>query len=304
MDKNPVSANCYMSPRISVVIPTYNYGHYLPTAIASVREQKWPDLEIIVVDDGSTDETPRVMEELAGDDLRYLRQPNAGAAAARNLGIRESNGEWIAFLDADDFWMPDKLAIQMGELQKHPTASFSYADVRERFVDGTESNLECEPVRKSLILKLLTGNAFSTPTVIVRRQCFQEVGLFDEKLRTGEDWDMWLRLAAHFECIYVARPLALVRRAAQVVKFPLPVMEQCTLHVIERLFSCSHLKQRWPEVAAKKRRVYAWHYSVLAKSYLKEKSLADFSRLAFKALGAHPLALRYMTQPRRELLED
>ncbi|HEX8844379.1 MAG TPA: glycosyltransferase [Pyrinomonadaceae bacterium] len=290
-----------MKPRISVVIPTYNYGHYLPAAVESVRAQGWPDLEIIVVDDGSTDDTPRVMKELAGDDLRYIRQENAGPAAARNRGIRESSGEWIAFLDADDLWMPEKLAVQMDELQKHPDASFSYTDTRVRFPDGTERDVKCEPAGNNLLLKLLTGNQFSTPTVVVRRQCFLKVGQFEAELRTGEDWDMWLRLAAHFEGVYVARPLALVRREFNPAKYPLPVLEQCTMRVMKRLFACTYIRQHRPEVLSKKRRAYAWQYSVLAKSYLKSRCIGAFCRLAFKSVAAHPAALGYLIGRRAQL---
>lgn len=288
-----------MNPRISVVIPTYNFGPYLPTAIESVRRQGWPELEIIVVDDGSTDETPQVMKELVGDDLRYIRQENAGAASARNRGINESSGEWVAFLDADDTWMADKLASQMRELKKQPEAGFSYTDVSLLFKDGRESDWECRTSGKPLLVKLLAGNLLATPTIMVRRQCFQEVGLFDEELRTGEDWDMWLRLASHFECVHVARPLAVIRTTDE-SKFPLPVLERCTLRVLQRLFSCPHIKQRWPEVAAKRRMVYAWHYTVLAKSYLRRKIIGDFCRLMLRAIGSHPAALHFMAQARKK----
>lgn len=293
-----------MTPSVTVVIPTYNLALLLPGAIASVRAQQWPNLEIIVVDDGSTDDTESVLHALAGDgDLRWLRQENAGAAAARNRGIVEAKGEWVAFLDADDFWLPGKLAAQFSELEIRPDAVFSYTDVTLRSATGQESDLECGNADRPLLTQLLGGNLFATPTVLVRRDCLLEVGLFDARLRTGEDWDMWMRLAAHFEHVRVARPLTVVR-VAQRTKFPLETLEMCTLRSLERLFSCPRVQRDWPAVAASRRLIYSWHYSVLAKSYLRQGRLADFSRLASRALMAHPAGLNYLVRARREALEQ
>ncbi|MDT7809637.1 MAG: hypothetical protein QOJ70_3450 [Acidobacteriota bacterium] len=292
-----------MGRSVSVVIPTYNLAPLLSGAVASARAQEWPELEIIVVDDGSTDETPEVIGRLAAEgDLRWFRQENAGAAVARNRGISEARGEWVAFLDADDFWLPGKLAAQFEELERRPSAVFSYTDVTLRSASGSESDLACGTTERSLLPQMLAGNMFATPTALVRRACFDEVGLFDARLRTGEDWDMWLRLAAHFECVRVARSLTVVR-AAEHSKFPLPVLESCTLLVLERLFSCPHIARAWPEVMSKRGAVYAWHYSVLAKSYLRRGRLADFFRLAYMAVRSHPSGLRYVTRASRGVLD-
>lgn len=292
-----------MTPSVSVVIPTYNLAALLPGAVESVRAQAWPGLEIIVVDDGSEDDTAGTLEALAGGgDLRWFRQENAGAAAARNRGIEEARGEWVAFLDADDFWLPGKLATQFDELAKNPSAAFSYTDVRLRYEGGEERDLACGTEGQPLLTQLLPGNLFGTPTVVVRRDCFREVGLFDAELRTGEDWDMWMRLAAHFEHVRVRRPLT-VNRVTERAKFPVETWERCTLRVLGRLFSCPRVLRDWPSVASKRGLIYAWHYSVLAKSYLRQRRLADFGRLAYRALVAHPEGLRYLARGRREMLE-
>ena len=283
---------------VSVVIPTYNLAQFLPDAIASVREQNWPDLEIIVVDDGSTDDTPGVLERLAREgQLRCFRQENAGASAARNRGIKEARKEWVAFLDADDLWMPGKLAAQFEALERKPSAAFSFGDQRLRFKDGSEVDQPSRATDAPLLLQMLVGNIFATPAVIARRDCFDAVGLFDTRLRTGEDWDMWMRLAAHYESARVAKPLVTVR-VAGFAKFPLEVMERCTLLVLERLFECPHVKRAWPDLLAKRGAVYAWHYSVLARSYLHGRRPADFFRLACRAVAAHPMALRYLARVR------
>ena len=280
---------------MSVVIPTYNLAHFLPEAVASVRAQGWPDIEIIVVDDGSTDETPALLERLAREGVRCFRQENGGAASARNRGIREAQKEWVAFLDADDFWLAGKLAAQFEALEKKPSARFSYTDERLRFEDGTEADRECRATDAPLLPQMLRGNMFATPTVMARRECFDRVGLFDERLRTGEDWDMWMRLAAHFDSAGVARPLTTVRAASR-VKFPLEVLERCTLLVLEHLFACPHVAREWPEVAGKRGEVYAWHYSVLARSYLRARRPTDFLRLAYRAASVHPKGLRHLTR--------
>ena len=281
---------------VSVVIPTYNLARFLPEAVASVRAQVWPDFEIIVVDDGSTDNTPEVLESLSAEGgLRWFRQENAGASAARNRGIREARKSWVAFLDADDFWLAGKLAAQFEALDAKPSAAFSYTDERLRFEDGTETDRASRATDAPLLPQMLVGNIFSTPTALVRRECFDTVGLFDTRLRTGEDWDMWMRLAAHFESVRVARPLTMVRAAGR-VKFPLEVMERCTLLVLERLFACPHVAREWPAILRKRGAVYAWHYSVLARSYMSGGRAADFCRLAYRAIRSRPSALRYLAR--------
>lgn len=288
---------------VSVVIPTYNLAQFLPEAVASVRTQAWPDLEIIVVDDGSTDDTPEVLERLSLEgELRWFRQENAGASAARNRGIREARKSWVAFLDADDFWLAGKLAAQFEALDGKPSAAFSYTDVRVRREDGSEDDLRCRRASAPLFEQLLSGNVFATPTAVVRRECFESVGLFDEALHTGEDWDMWLRLSAHYECVGVELPLTLCR-VVDYAKFSPAMHERCTMRVLERLFACPQVGRRWPAVASKRAAVYAWHYTVLAKSYLRQGRPADFFRLAARALASHPSALRFMARPSRELLE-
>jgi len=292
-----------MTPTVSVVIPTYNSAHFLREAIASVDAQQWPGLEIIVVDDGSTDETEAVVNALSRrGDVRFLRQENAGAASARNLGIAAASGDWVAFLDVDDLWLPGKLAAQFAELEKRANAIFSYTDVTLRLATGETSNLECGEADQPLLTQLLGGNLIATPSVVVRRDCLHQVGLFDTSLRTGEDWNMWLRLAAHFEHVRVAQPLTVIR-VADHTKFPVETLERCTLRSLQQLFSCHCIQRDWPKVASSRRLIYSWHYSVIARSYLRHGRLVDFCRLAWRAIWSHPAGLSYLTNARREALE-
>ena len=286
-----------MKFKLSVIIPCYNHAEALSEAIHSVRTQGWPDVEIIVVDDGSTDETQRLLYELHGSDLRCLRQQNQGPAAARNTGIRAARGDWIAFLDADDYWLPGKLAAQFEMLARHPEARFSYGGVRLRASDGSEQEVKCDFGDRPLLLVLLQGSRLFTTTVIVRRDSLEETGLFHTELRTGEDWDLWLRLATHYPGVGVPRPLA-VRRAST-TNYPLQLLESCTLTVLERLFSCAETHALWPQLQAQKDRVYAWQYAVLAKSYVRKAGMFDFVRLGFKAVSSDRAGLAYLFPRRR-----
>lgn len=121
---------------VSVVIPAYNFGAFLPETIRSVREQTHPDVEIVVVDDGSTDETPEVLKRVEGPDLRWRHTPNRGVSAARNLGIELAEGDYVAFLDADDLWLPEKLERQVRLLQDEPDIGFVFCDFVRFDKDG------------------------------------------------------------------------------------------------------------------------------------------------------------------------
>jgi glycosyltransferase involved in cell wall biosynthesis len=281
---------------ISVVIPAFNSAAVLESAVRSVRAQDGFSSEIIVVDDGSTDSTPSILRKNAAKDLTVITQRNAGAGAARNAGIQAAHGEWIAFLDADDVWLPGKLDLQMSALAAHPDRSFCYGDGLLRDRHGEESLRRIRGVQTHLFLDLLQGPEFGVGSVIVRRSCFDRVGLFDTELRSGEDWDMWLRLSAEFEGCYVPKPLCLYHLPDQPGKYPADVMEHCTRRVIERAFSNPVARRRWPLMAKLRRRIYAWHYAVLAKTCLRQNKKASFLRLAASAVVCHPAGALYLSR--------
>ncbi len=284
-----------MDYSVSAVIPTYNAAASLPEAIRSVRAQEWPELEIIVVDDGSNDETSRVLEDLTASDTLVLRQPNAGPGAARNRGIAVASGFWIAFLDADDAWMGMKLKMQMAALEGDPAAAFSYADGLLCCEQGNQRLQSPHLPGGNLFLGLLKGPQFPMGTVVVRRDCFPRLGMFDTELRTGDDWGMWLRLAGEYSGVYLPTALLKVdRRQENSRKYPLELLERCTLRVLERLFTRAETRARWPEVISQRRQLYAWHYSVLAKSYLRQGRIRDFCRLALASVAAHPRGLLFV----------
>ena len=181
---------------ISVIIPAYNQAYYVSQAIQSVLGQTNPNFELIVVDDGSTDESPQILSQFQDPRIRVISQPNRGLAAARNTGLRESSAPLIALLDSDDYFLPDKLAIQSEYLLQHPEIGMVGGGIQ---IVNHAGEILKQIINKpdGLDLKgLLFANPFVPSSIMIRRQWFGRVGTFDENLRACEDWDMWLRLAS------------------------------------------------------------------------------------------------------------
>lgn len=190
---------------VSVVMPAYNAAATVAESVRSVLGQSYPDWELIVVNDGSTDATSAVLAPFLADPrVRLIEQPNAGVGAARNTGIRRSRGEFVAFLDADDLWQEGKLALQVALFASAPASlglvhtryrSFTGDPVKSRPKDDDPCFGRLPPERRILVYDFI-----ATSTVMVRARLFQSVGLFDEKLAGTEDWDLWIRiLAGHGE---------------------------------------------------------------------------------------------------------
>lgn len=185
-------------PFFSVVIPTYNRAVKVTRAIESVLSQTWPDFDVWVVDDGSTDATGAALAPYRAR-IHTLRQENSGVAAARNHAMLASRGTWIAFLDSDDRWKPTKLAAFAEEIRAHPTAALFYSSIAVVSEEGHFLRVNhSRTVRGSAYLPLLKGNFLSVAAVVVRRDCLSEAGLFDTSLGFAEDWDLWLRIARRY----------------------------------------------------------------------------------------------------------
>lgn len=185
MGKHPQNA-----PLISCIVPVFNGERYLREALDSIFAQTYGTLEILVADDGSTDGTPGIVAAF-GDRLRYLRQDNQGPAAARNLGIRSATGEFIAFLDADDLWHPEKLERQMARFRARPELDYCVTYCQNFWIP--ELKAEAERYRNHRISQPMPG--FVTGTLVVRRGMFELVGLFNSELGHGDSTQWFLRVA-------------------------------------------------------------------------------------------------------------
>ncbi len=210
-----------MPSLVSIVIPCYNQGRYLASAVESALAQTHKDVEVVVVDDGSTDDTAQVMERFAGDPrVTLLRQENRGPSAARNAGVAASKGAFLNFLDADDDITPEKLERQLAVMEADPGIGFAYCDIGYMDEDGAEikdkKELSVADGRRELsgdiFDQLFTGGYFPPHAPLVRRIAFEEVGGFDPALRGCCDWDLWLRLSVRgFTAQYLNEKLARYR---------------------------------------------------------------------------------------------
>lgn len=187
-------------PLVSVIIPTYNCAKFLPQAIESVLDQTFRDFEIVVVDDGSTDETPSIIRPFK-DSIHYVQQENKGNAAARNRGVAESRGQWLCLLDADDLWEPRKLELQLIDILAHPDCLVSFTEADKFFESGEFEDFPPDPTVADLWENLVLCQPFgsSHSGLLLHRSCFEEVGNFDEELRLSVDWDIVIRLADRFK---------------------------------------------------------------------------------------------------------
>jgi glycosyltransferase involved in cell wall biosynthesis len=198
-------------PKVSVVIPTYNRAESLPKAVASVLRQTFQDFEIVVVDDASTDDTDEVVRSFSDERIRYIRhETNKREAETRNTGVQNSKGEYISFIDDDDEWLPEKLELQVDLLDKSPPIVGAVYTGFVRIESATGKTLsQWMPAKRGSIFRDMLGqNWVGTPsTVVLRRECFDSVGLFDPTIVFGPDYDMWLRLAEKYQFDCIQQPL-------------------------------------------------------------------------------------------------
>ena len=196
---------------VAVVIPCYNAAPYLARALDSVFAQTYLDFHIYLIDDGSTDDIEAALLPYIGR-ITWSRHPHAGQAAARNRGILVSNSRYIAFLDADDEWLPDKLKRQIEVLQNLPQTAMAYSDCLTSGSgpsDGSYFARTGIPAGGNIFDRLARTCDIHTPTVMVRRECLNDVGLFNESLPVGEDYNLWLRIASRWDVAVVPEALAI-----------------------------------------------------------------------------------------------
>jgi len=198
--------------KVSVIIPTYNRADLLPRAINSVLNQIFQNFELIIVDDGSTDNTRQVVEEFQKKDkrIKYIWQENSGAPAKpRNTGIKNSQGEYIAFLDHDDEWLPQKLEKQLEIFEKNHQNNLGFVGCNNFIIKEDKIQEYKTPKYKNILPEILEKCFIrSCSGVIIKKSVLNKVGFFDENLKTGDDWDMWIRTIINgYSFDFVDKPL-------------------------------------------------------------------------------------------------
>jgi glycosyltransferase involved in cell wall biosynthesis len=215
--------------KVSVVVPTYNRGHTVGTAVRSVLQQDLRELECIIVDDGSTDDTPAIVASIHDDRVRYVRRAHAGVAATRNAGVAAARAAVIAFLDSDDVWRPDKLRREVAFLEAHPDVDAVFSDLEKhdggrtypsfmrdtavfsaRLLDRSFPDGVVLP-RREMFLVLLEEVPIKPSALTLRRAAFTAVGGFDEMWSSSEDWEFLIRFAARYAFGYIDRAMTLLR---------------------------------------------------------------------------------------------
>lgn len=215
---SPASPSNAAGQGVTVIIPAYNYARYLERAVRSAFAQGFGPLEVLIIDDGSTDETPELSRQLAREfpALRCIRQENAGLSAARNTGIRNASQPFVAFLDADDEWLPEMLENVMAELGRL-TAATPVVACNSYRIDPSgapigEKRTAARGDRFFSAADILMKTRFMPSSTVARRSAFDSAGFFDTGLRSSEDRDMWIRLATGSPIRYVDRALVRIRR--------------------------------------------------------------------------------------------
>ncbi len=279
-----------MPPGVSVVIPACNAGQFIAEAIDSVLAQTFTDFEVIVVDDGSTDDTREVVARFTDPRLRYVYQDHAGVSAARNAGIRRAQGRYIAFLDADDWWLPEKLALQVQLLESRPEVGLVYCGayrVRNgRIISKFRARYRGDVFEPLLVRgneKVMAGSASA---VIIRKECLEQVGGFDEDCFAAEDWEMWLRLAAQYEFDCVPDCLVAVRFHEENTSAKVERMRQGISITFRKIFENLALQHKIEPI---KERAKSQEYLLLGiySARIGETRLAR--QYFMKSLKLHPL---------------
>lgn len=293
-------------PKVSVVIPAYNKADLTVYAVESVLKQTYSNVEIIVIDDGSTDQT---RDRLAafGSRIKYVHKENGGACSARNAGIRLAQGDYVAFLDCDDLYADSKIQKCVDYLQRHPNAGLVHTDAY--FIDakgsitGQYAHRKSQMCQGQIAAELILGNFICNSTPVIRKKCFESAGLFDESFFIPADWDMWLRVSEVAQVGYIDEPLTRYRVTDNYTFNRIEQAEREELIVIEKFFErhldldgrfkgqvlsnyylrfaqCDFLKGNQPELKKKIRlslrsnylniKAYAfWMCSIFARGYLR-----------------------------------
>jgi glycosyltransferase involved in cell wall biosynthesis len=275
------------NPTVSVIIPTYNRANLVGKAIKSVLSQTYQDFEIIVIDDGSTDNTEEVIRSFKDKKVKYIKKykKNKGISVARNIGIKMARGKYIALLDSDDEWLPEKLDKQSKVLQSESpevgvVCSWSY-NIDEK---GNYISKRCLPKKGGYIYEdLLSTNPISVPTVLIRKECFNRVGLFDDLLNAQEDWDMWIRIAKYYRFALIKVPLVKYRLHSNQISKNLGV----------KIITANRILVKHANELKKRPRVHSKHYFYIGNRLCHMGKTKEGRKYLIKAISLYPFCIGY-----------
>ena len=275
-------------PTVSVIIPTYNRAHLVGKAIKSVLNQTYQDFEIIVIDDGSTDNTEETVKSFNNFKIRYIcHTNNQGVSVARNTGIRASRGKYIALLDSDDEWLPEKLDKQIKVLKSEfPEAGVVYSNVL--YIDESGKNMKKlgnpKKVEGHIYEDLLVRNYVGTSsTLLVKKECFNRVGLFDGLLKAQNDWDMWIRIAKYYRFALIKIPLVKYRFHSN------RISNNPELKII----TANRILVKYTDELEKRPGVHSKHYFYIGNRFCHMGKTKEGQRYLLKAISLYPFCIRY-----------
>ena len=275
-------------PTVSVIIPTYNRAHLIGRAIQSVLRQTYRNLEVIVVDDGSTDNTEKVIKSFDDSCVHYIRhEKNCGGAVARNTGISAARGKFIAFQDSDDEWLSEKLEKQLEAFEKGSSElgvvytgflrmqghSISYFPSKE--TQSAEGYIHRQILRKSFV---------GTPTALVRRDCLEKAGSFDVRLRRLQDWELWIRISRYYTFKFIEEPLVIAHCTNDSISTDRVALSEALTVILEK--NSAEISQD--------RKLLAKHYCTIGHSLFLTGKVRSGRAYLWKAAKANPLNMKYL----------
>jgi glycosyltransferase involved in cell wall biosynthesis len=278
---------------VSVIITCYNYGGYLPDCLESALSQTYKDIEVIVVNDGSTDNTDEVMQKYLSDPrIKYICQKNAGQANAKNNGIKNAKGAFLAFLDADDRWEEDKLQKQI-PLFSNPEVGLvycraSYFDEDGKVFDYTMTDDYLQPREGKVTEWLIFDNFVQFSSSVIRKECIESFGGFDETLKMGIDWDLWLRISTKYTFAFKDERLFHYRmgHAGQMSK-NIPERQACSDRIM-----ASFIQDHPGALSAQTiRRAYAYTFCSRGE-FFRLSDMQKSNRCFIEAIGKNPCEVR------------
>lgn len=281
------------APLVTVVVPNYNYAEFLPKALESVIAQTYPKIEILLVDDGSTDGSREVAAQF-GRRLRIISANRGGVAAARNLGIKEAKGAFVAFLDSDDVWDKNKIALQVVAALE-PGVGMVYTGLQHIDCDGRpigfgKRGSSGHDVLADMILMRGPGVPASGSSALVSRQCLELIGGFDEQLTTSADWDLWRRIACRYEIRLLPEPLTRYRFHPRSMHRQVDVFERDMMRCFEKAF----LDPYAAAILPLRRRAYSGLFLNLSGSYLQAGQPTRSVQFALRSVIQWPGSLGYI----------